>query len=233
MISRCGLLKKRDDMTMEEFRDFWFNVHGPIAAQMKNLKHYQQHVVVDREQRHQLPRGGVEIDGYSELFFDDIASMEEGVASLAGAGSNDLPNFSSDCKLLLFIKKTDTPVPEELKGQPLLKRMSLVSRGEGVSAEDFQREWWGLHSELVKKIPGYVGYAQNLVIDRIVDGKHVGYDELPIDGMVEFWFKDMEGFNTCFNSREFAETVAHGAKFLGTVSTYMMETAYYPVAAEQ
>lgn len=229
MISRCGLLKKREDMTAEEFKDFWFNVHGPIAAQMKNLRSYEQHLIVDREQRHQIARGPVEIDGYSELCFDDIHDMEEGVASLAGAGANDLPNFASDCKILVFVKKFDTVVPEELKGQKLIKRMSFLGRGEGISAERFQKEWWGLHSELVKTMPGYVGYAQNLVVDRIINGKHVSYDELPVEGMVEFWFKDMEGFNECYSSEAFAKTAAHGATFLGSVTTYLCETAVYPV----
>lgn len=230
MISRCGLLTKRDDMTMEEFRDYWFNVHGPIAAKMKNLRHYEQHVVVDREQRHMLSRGTVEIDGYSELRFDDIHDMLEGVASLAGSGTNDLKNFASDCKIVTMVKKIDMPVPEELKGQKLIKRMSLISRGEGVSDEKFHREWWGEHAELVSKIPGYVGYAQNIVVDREINGRHVSYDELPVEGMVEFWFKDMDGFNECFSSEEFARTAAHGKTFLGSVTTYMFETAVYPVS---
>ncbi|MBQ3011393.1 MAG: EthD family reductase, partial [Oscillospiraceae bacterium] len=113
------------------------------------------------------------------------------------------------------------------------KRMSFLGRGEGISAEKFQQEWWETHSEMVKKIPGYLGYAQNLVIDRIVNGKHVSYEELPIEGMVEFWFEDMEGFNQCYSSEEFMKTAAHGKTFLGSVTTYLMETAVYPVPGEE
>ena len=233
MISRCGLLTKKKGMTTEEFRDFWFNVHGPIGCQMKNLRHYEQHLVIDNEQRHEISRGAIEIDGYSELQFDDIHDMEEGVASLNGAGANDLPNFTDDCKILIFVKKMDTRIPEEYKGKKLIKRMSFLGRGEGISAEKFQQEWWETHSEMVKKIPGYLGYAQNLVIDRIVNGKHVSYEELPIEGMVEFWFEDMEGFNQCYSSEEFMKTAAHGKTFLGSVTTYLMETAVYPVPGEE
>ena len=28
MISRCGLMQKKDGMGMEEFKDYWLNVHG-------------------------------------------------------------------------------------------------------------------------------------------------------------------------------------------------------------
>lgn len=229
MLSRCGLLVKKAGMSTEEFRDFWFNNHGPIAARIKNMRRYEQHLVVDREQRHELSRGAVEIDGYSELYFDDIYSMEEGIASLNGAGTNDLANFTESCKLLIFAKKIDSAVPDDLKEVKLIKRMSFLSRAEGVSTARFQEEWWGKHSELVKKMPGYVGYAQNLVIDRIINGKHVPYEEIPIDGLVEFWFKDMAGFEECYASEEFALTAAHGKTFLGNVTTYMMETAAYPV----
>ena len=38
MISRCGLMQKKDGMGMEEFKDYWLNVHGPIASKMANLR---------------------------------------------------------------------------------------------------------------------------------------------------------------------------------------------------
>lgn len=233
MISRCGLLTKKSGMSTEEFRNFWFNVHGPIACHMKNMRHYQQHLVIDREQRHEIARGPVEIDAYSELVFDDIHDMEEGVASLNGAGAEDLPNFVDDCKLLIFVKKTVTRVPEVLTGQNLVKQVSFLSRGEGICAERFQREWWETHSELVKKIPGCLGYAQNLVVDRIIDGKHASYEALPIAGMAEFWFRDMESLNQYYASEEFARIAAHEKTFLGNVTTYLMETADYPIPSEK
>ena len=39
MISRMGLLKRKEGTTQEEFKDYWLNVHGPLAAEMKNLRH--------------------------------------------------------------------------------------------------------------------------------------------------------------------------------------------------
>lgn len=230
MISRCGLMKRKEGMSMEEFRDYWFNVHGPIGCQMKNLRRYEQNIVVDNEQRSPFGRGPLEIDGYSELFFDNIHDMNEGVASLDGKGAADLPYFADpDVKILVFSKKVDTRVPEELKGQKLIKRMSFLGRGEGISAERFQYEWWELHSRMVKDMPGYVGYNQNIVIDRIVNGKSVPYEEVPVEGMVEFWFKDMDGFNECYSSEAFFKTAAHGKTFIGDITTYLVEAQPYPI----
>lgn len=88
MISRCGLMRKKDDMSMEEFQEYWLNVHGPIAAKMDHLRQYDQHLVIDNEHRHPLGQGPIVIDGYSELQFDSYGDMLEGVASLNGEGAN-------------------------------------------------------------------------------------------------------------------------------------------------
>ena len=88
MISRCGLMQKKDGMGMEEFKDYWLNVHGPIASKMANLRKYDQHVVVDAEHRHAIGQGSVVIDGYSELQFDSYGDMVEGVESLHGEGAH-------------------------------------------------------------------------------------------------------------------------------------------------
>lgn len=229
MISRCGLLQKRDDMTMEQFTDHWFDVHGPLAGKMKNLRSYEQHIVVDNQHRHPLGAGSIVIDGYSELQFDSYADMLEGVASdTEGEQQKDLPNFvKPSVPILVFAKKVCREVPDYLRGKDLICRVSFLGRKEGVSAEKFQREWWYIHDMLVKSMPGYVGYNQNLVIDRIIDGKSVSYDELPCEGMVEFFFENMDAFNECYGSDEFNRTVKHGGEFIGLINTYITKTRRY------
>ncbi len=227
-ISRCGLITRKEGMPQEEFQNYWLNVHGPIAANMKNLRKYEQHVVVDNQHRHPLGAGPIVIDGYSELQFDSYGEMVEGVASLNGAGAEDISLFASPrCPILVFAKKVDTELPQYLRNKKLIKRVSFLGRKPGVTAEQFKREWWYIHSMMVKAMPGYVGYTQNLVIDRIINGKSVSYEELPVEGMVEFWFEDMDAFNECYNSSEFKRTSMHGAEFIGKINTYLMET--YPV----
>lgn len=224
MISRVGLLTKKDGMTDEEFADFWLNQHGPIAAKMKGLRKYQQHLVVDHEHRHAIGAGPIVIDGYSELEFDSYGDMVKGVESLNGAGADDLPKFAKGPnRILVLSKKFVKEVPEYLKDKKLIKRVSILARKEGVSAAEFQREWWYIHAMLVKSMPGYVGYAQNLVIDRLIDGEHVSYEELPVEGIVEFWFENMDAFNECYESAEFKRTSQHGSEFIGAINTYLTE----------
>lgn len=220
MISRLELLNKNDDLTIEQFNTKW-NEHAAVEKKTANLKELRHTIITDHNQDHPLGRGPVEVDGYTERVFDDIFEMEQGVASVEEEAGESLKTFATGNKVLVCAKKFDTVVPEELKGQKLIKRMSFLGVKDGVTMAQFQHEWWGLHSDLVRKMPGYVGYAQNLVIDRIVDGKHVPYSELPVAGVVEFWYKDEEGFKACFGGEEFKKTAAHGATFLGSVTTNM------------
>lgn len=228
MISRMGLLQKRTDLTTEEFQEHWYKVHGPIGAKMKNLRRYSQNLVVDNEQRSPFDRGPIEIDGFSELWFDSIYDMNEGVLSLGTEAAEDLALFGkTDLNILVLAKKEVVTVPDYLKKRKLIKRISFLSRAEGVSAEEFQKEWWNIHAALVKTMRGYVGYNQNLVIDRIIDGKSVSYEEFPVAGVVEFWFESMDGFEETYGTPEFERSAAHGKEFISDITTYLVEE--YPI----
>ena len=157
MISRLGLLKRKEGMTQDEFQDYWLNVHGPIAKEMKNLRHYSQHVVCDNEHRHPLGQGPIVIDGYSELQFDSYGDMVEGVASLEGRGADDVPKFADPYNpILVCVKKMVRRTPQYLfkDDRNLIKRISFMGRADGVSAEEWQYQWWEVHSEMVHRLCG-------------------------------------------------------------------------------
>lgn len=206
MISRCGLMQKKDGMGMEEFKDYWLNVHGPIASKMANLRKYDQHVVVDAEHRHAIGQGSVVIDGYSELQFDSYGDMVEGVESAARRRERTMSRCSP------------TPLPNSRAGQARSHSDPGVPARAGSSSsacrfsvaptallqEQFVKEWWNVHDRLVQTVPGCVGYNQDLVIDRIDGGVSVPYEELPVEGVVEMWFETKEAFDEYYappNSR--------------------------------
>ena len=233
--SGVAILTKREPdhveygMGMEEFKDYWLNVHGPIASKMANLRKYDQHVVVDAEHRHAIGQGSVVIDGYSELQFDSYGDMVEGVESLHGEGANDVPMFANPhCQILVLAKREVIRIPEYLRGRKLIKRVSFLGRADGVTSEQFVKEWWNVHDRLVQTVPGCVGYNQDLVIDRIDGGVSVPYEELPVEGVVEMWFETKEAFDEYYASPEFARASAHSSEFIGAINTYLTET--YPVA---
>jgi uncharacterized protein (TIGR02118 family) len=224
MVVRMGLLQKKPGLSDAEFRAHWRDLHGPLAAKLPSLRRYHQNHVVDREQRGIVyARGSHDFDGISELWFDDLPSMQLAFSSdLVEEVAADEASFIGDLKLITAIQQQVVPVP---KGARLIKRMSTLKRRPDVSLEKFQHEWFQVHSVLVKRLPEVKGYTQNLIFDRAHGrGKPASYDELPIDGIVELWFSDRESLDAGFNSSAGKTLMTHAEEFIAEISTFLVET---------
>jgi uncharacterized protein (TIGR02118 family) len=89
MVKAVYILYKRPDMDHQEFRRYWKDVHGPIAAKMPGLRKYVQNHVLPGAVPGQQP-----CDGIAELWFDSPEAMQAGLASPEGAATMaDIPNF--------------------------------------------------------------------------------------------------------------------------------------------
>ncbi|WFN95642.1 EthD family reductase [Edwardsiella ictaluri] len=229
MITRMGIVSRRQDLSHEQFLHHWREVHAPIVCAMTGIRRYQQNRVVDYRQHgiqfahdeHET----LKADGFSELWFDDLYAMQRGITSQADAAQGDLALFTQFCPVLILLKREVIPLPDGHPTHPLLKRITFLRRKTGISAETFQKEWFGPHAEMVKQMPGVVGYNQNIILDRLMDGVSVPYDGYPYDGIVEFWFADLASLEASFASPAYALTAAHGQTFIATMTTFLVETA--------
>ena len=94
MVKAMFILHKRADMDWNEFRRYWKDVHGPIAAKIPGLRKYVQ----DHAQPEATP-GNRPCDGIAELWFDTPQAMQAGLASPEGAATMaDIPNFLDGAK---------------------------------------------------------------------------------------------------------------------------------------
>ena len=224
VIVRMGLIQKRSDIGSDDFRRHWRDSHGPLAAKLPGLRRYHQNHVVDRAQRGiSYTRGGNDFDGFSELWFDDVPSMLAAFATedvqMLG---KDEDRFIGDLKLITAIQHVVIPKPS---GIPLIKRMSTLKRRADVSSEKFKSEWFDVHSFLVKRLPEVKGYTQNLIFDRShARDRPATYEELPIDGIVELWFTDVDALNAAFASDAGKTLMTHASEFIGEISTFLVET---------
>jgi len=71
------LLTRREDMTHDEFVDWWLGSHHALASRLPNLRKLVFNVVEG-----DVPAGG--IDGVSELWFDSQAHFEAAYATDIG-----------------------------------------------------------------------------------------------------------------------------------------------------
>ena len=222
MIVRMGLLNRRPELSPEAFTRYWREVHGPLAARMPNLRRYEQNVVIDRSQLAiDHARGAMDLDGFSQLWFDDPAAMDDALASPEfDPVIPDNDRFVGRIGVLVAQPNVVIPVEEG----PLIKRMSLLRRHPDIDAQQFRREWFGFHAEAVSRFPRIAGYIQNLVVTR---GSHsrvpAAYDELPIDGVVEMWFRNRDDLNAAFASPAAEVSQSHAKDFIAEITTFLVE----------
>jgi uncharacterized protein (TIGR02118 family) len=96
--------------------------------------------------------------------------------------------------------------------------MSLLRKRPDVSSEVFKDEWFNLHALLVRRLPGVLGYRQNLVLDGAdEDGERV------VDGIVELWFESLESIEGAFTSPRGITTMTHAKEFIAQINTYVVQ----------
>ena len=98
MIKMVFLVHKRSDMDTEEFSRYWRETHAAIGAKLPGLRKYvQNHSIA-------APDGTpASYDGFAELWFDDVASLEQAMASPEGeAVVADLENFLDVASMQAF-----------------------------------------------------------------------------------------------------------------------------------
>ena len=68
------LLRRRDDMTPEQFRHWWLHEHAPLAAQLPGVRRIVFNAASDND----------DVDGVSELWFDSEQAFVDAYATELG-----------------------------------------------------------------------------------------------------------------------------------------------------
>lgn len=225
MTVRMGLIRKKANWTFEDFNSYWRDNHGGLASRAPNLREYWQNPVVDRLQRGiEFPRGPWDFDGFSQLSFDDAKQSNHAFndSGLAADLIKDEQYFLGDLHIVTAEQSVVIPLPVKEERAMLLKRMSIIKRLPAIDEEDFRREW-KVHGDLVRKMSGVSAYRQNVIIAReLVKGQPSSYEQFPIDGIVELWFKDVPTLEAAFNSPQGKETMAHAKTFLSEITAFVV-----------
>lgn len=224
---RMGLIRKQPGWSTARFDAYWRDQHGPLAARLPGLRAYWQNLVTDRLQRGiDYARGSWDFDGFSQLWIEDASGAAEAVlqsGEITAALIADERHFLSGLHIVTAEQTEVIPPPGSSTDRArLLKRISTLRRRPDLTEDDFRREW-RVHADLVRTMPGVDGYRQNVVIARErTKGVPCGYDELPIDGIVELWFKSPEALDAAFASPQGQSTMAHAKTFLAEITAFVV-----------
>lgn len=220
---RMGLISKKPEWSHDEFYKYWLGHHGPLVKNAPGLSQYRQNHIVDRVQRGiDFAREPWEFDGFSQLWISD-PNKPFGEGELPQKILADENHFLGKLHILTVEQTTVVDVPRDDVRGKVKKRMSLIRRRPELSEQDFLNEW-KVHADWVRKMPGVLGYRQNAVVQREVHkGQPCAYEDLPIDGVVEFWFESTDSLQSAFDSEVGVKTMAHAETFLSGITAFLVE----------
>lgn len=181
MIIRSGLIRNRDGVDFDGFTDHWRNGHAPLVVKIDGLRAYSQNHVLERLSSDESS-GLHRIDGMSQLYFDDVESMNISMASPEQeACIVDLRGFLSDVTLLI---QQAGDFHQFGNGADLCVKLLYLLHGEAASAEALAESIRTLMSQRGRSWKYRVNpiIARDIVVDQSISaGKQV------IDIVMEIW----------------------------------------------
>jgi uncharacterized protein (TIGR02118 family) len=164
-------LKRRTDLPLPLFFDWWLGHHRALAEQLPGLHRHTISLAADAQDG--------PFDGMAELWFDDLAAADAAFASPPGqAARADVDAHVARRERLNLTEHTiiDHSAPPRFKYTAGLKRRADLSR------EAFAHWWLERHVPYVKRFPAVRKYRVSLVESG---------PESVVDGLAEVWFDDM------------------------------------------
>ena len=116
-------------------------------------------------------------------------------------------------------------------GVLMLKRIGIIRRPEGMTAEALREHWLHSHAPIALRIPGLRSYRLNFV------EKWDGENTQDWDGFAELWFDDEESMRRGFDAMK-DEIARDREKFIGDITIgivsehVLMELDQGPPSAE-
>jgi uncharacterized protein (TIGR02118 family) len=104
----------------------------------------------------------------------------------------------------------------------MIKSISLLTRKDGLTHEQFVRHWFDIHGPLALKVPGIRRYVQSHIVQER-KRPDIPTTDVDVDGIAELWYDDSEAMARAHATPEAKALHADGALFIGRIKTYTIE----------
>ena len=155
MIAAISMMRRRPDISLAQFQRHWLDPHGVMTAELPGLRYYIQSHCLDAPGTNALARE-LAVDGFPQLWFDDIAARSIAYASPRIAECNiDSEQFVEAVSRLV----TEPKVVVERFTEAVVKVIVL-----GVGPPD---PGWAdrLHAH-VMPLDGLAGYVRHTLLEQ-------------------------------------------------------------------
>ncbi len=104
----------------------------------------------------------------------------------------------------------------------MIKTVSLLTRREGLTHEEFVRHWVEIHAPLAHAVPGVRRYVQSHIVGERTR-PDIPTTALEVDGIAELWYDDRAAMERANASPEAKILHDDGALFIGRIKSFVIE----------
>ena len=104
----------------------------------------------------------------------------------------------------------------------MIKSISLLTRKDGMTHEQFMKHWVEIHGPLALGVPGLRRYLQSHILEERKRAD-IPSTNVEVDGIAELWYDDREAMARAIATPEAKALYADGALFIGKIKTFTVE----------
>ena len=199
MIKSFSMIKRKSDLSQDEFLQYWREKHAPLAVNIvPGLRQYVQcHPVKVRG-----PGVQFAVDGISQIWWDNLETLQNYLSWRQSEKGKVLKEdeeiFIDTSQLARFYGKEHIVVEANIQGGAVIKSFSMIKRKSDLSQDEFLQYWREKHAPLVVNIvPGLRQYVQCHPVK--VRGPGV---QFAVDGISQIWWDNLETLQNYLSWRQ-------------------------------
>jgi uncharacterized protein (TIGR02118 family) len=206
MINAVNLLKRRQDLSGEEFQQYWRSRHADVIAKLPGVQRYvQSHPLLEIYEEGDPP-----YDGIAELWADDSQAFRViGASDAYVAVQADEENFL-DRGAIVLVLTDEYVIKDGSVGKDGVKCIRLFKRREDMAVEEFQSHWRQQYAPTIATLPSLDRYVQYQArAGGYAKGREPAYDGIDIT-----WFGSVNDLQGALDSAEFERARSDERNFL-------------------
>ena len=104
----------------------------------------------------------------------------------------------------------------------MIKSLSLLTRKNSMTIEEFRRVWLSEHAPLVRAVPQVRRYVLSFILDEPTR-PDVPTQTMSVDAIAELWYDDMAALKAAGASPQMKAVTDNGALYLGAIKSFITE----------